>query len=139
MSNIQFHYINRKPTINEKDCSNWITLVANEEGSEINEVNFVFCSDDYLLDINKDHLNRNYYTDVISFYYNDEPGEIYGDVFISVDRVEENARRYVVKMKDEMDRIIVHGILHLIGYGDTSEAEKALMTERENLYLGLRK
>lgn len=138
MFNIEYHYIDRKVEIDEDKCSKWLNNIAKDEQSEIHEVNFVFCSDDYLLKINKEHLERDYFTDVISFYYNDEPGEIYGDVFLSIDRIKDNANQYGNAYLDELHRILVHGFLHLVGYTDNTDHEKTNMAKLENEYLAKR-
>ncbi|MFO7615708.1 MAG: rRNA maturation RNase YbeY [Bacteroidales bacterium] len=108
--------------------------VIEGEGKKEGEVSIVFGSDQFLLDINQRFLNRDYLTDVISFDYEEE-GLVSGDILISVDRVKENATSYGVSFPDEMQRIIIHGLLHLIGYEDDTKENKAIMTSRENLYL----
>ncbi|MDR3267154.1 MAG: rRNA maturation RNase YbeY [Tannerella sp.] len=94
----------------------------------------IFCSDDFLLEINKKHLEHDYYTDVITFDYTvDET--VAGDIFISVDRVNENAQEYGVPFNHELSRVIYHGVLHLCGYKDKSEEEAKIMREKEDFYL----
>ena len=119
------------------DLSEWLSLVCESESKALEEVNVIFCSDDYLLEINKTHLNHDYYTDIITFDYCVDY-QVFGDMFISVDRVLENARAQGVDWKDELARVLVHGILHLVGYGDKSEEEVTLMRSREDFYLSLR-
>ena len=108
--------------------------VIEQEEKKVGDVSIVFGSDQFLLDINKRFLNRDYLTDVISFDYEEE-GQISGDILISVDRVKDNATQFGVSFPEEMRRIIIHGILHLVGYEDDSDNNKANMTARENLYL----
>jgi rRNA maturation RNase YbeY len=94
----------------------------------------IFCSDEYLLDVNKKYLNHDYYTDIITFDYVEDK-IISGDIFISSDRVRENANQFNVSFEMELFRIIIHGILHLLGYKDKTKKDKSLMTEKENFYL----
>ncbi|MDR1583810.1 MAG: rRNA maturation RNase YbeY [Prevotellaceae bacterium] len=104
------------------------------ENKKAGDLCFIFCTDDFLLDINKKHLNHDYYTDVITFDYtvNDV---ISGDIFISLQRVEENAGKFGVSFAHELSRIIYHGLLHLCGYNDQSNDEKRAMSEKEDFYL----
>ncbi len=113
----------------------WLTNVALEEKKRVGELNFIFCSDDYLLDINKRFLNHNYYTDVITFDYS-EDNLISGDIFISIDTVRVNAEEYRQFFENELFRVMVHGVLHLCDYDDHSDEEKRLMREKEDYYLG---
>ena len=108
----------------------WLSKVCESKGKELGEVNLVFCSDEYLLVMNKTHLEHDYYTDIITFDYYEE--QITGDLFISIDRVMENAAGLKVKFIHELHRVVVHGLLHLLGYGDKSEEEEVLMREMEN-------
>ena len=108
-------------------------LIINEKG-EKGELSIIFCSDEYLLKINKEHLNHNYYTDIITFDYV-ENNVVSGDLFISLDRVKENAMEYEVSIFKELYRVVFHGILHLLGYNDKTDAEQEEMTKKENQYL----
>ena len=108
----------------------WLSRVCEAEQKKLGEVNLVFCSDDYLLEINKAHLNHDYYTDIITFDYYDE--QITGDLFVSIDRVKDNAAGLNVGFNHELHRVVVHGLLHLLGYGDKSEEEKKVMREMED-------
>ena len=112
----------------------WITNVASEEQKRVGELSFIFCSDDYLLDINRRFLNHDYYTDVITFDYS-ENNRIGGDIFISIDTVRVNAEEYRQTFESELFRVMVHGVLHLCEYGDHSDEEKRLMREKEDYYL----
>ncbi|MCF8331498.1 MAG: rRNA maturation RNase YbeY [Bacteroidales bacterium] len=121
--------------INEELVKKWLHQVCNHENKEIENLNYIFCTDSYLLDINKEYLKHFNYTDVITFQYH-EPGEsISGDIFISTDRVKENAISYNVTFEDELRRVIVHGLLHLIGYKDSDEDQKKEMRNKEDFYL----
>lgn len=112
----------------------WLTDVATSEGKTIGEINIIFCSDDYLLELNKQYLNHDYYTDVITFDYSQDQ-IISGDIFISIDRVRDNAHTYQQTFEDELNRVIVHGVLHLIGYKDKTDQEQKLMRQKEDFYL----
>lgn len=116
----------------------WINQTIVTEKKELQELNFILCSDEYLLKINQEYLNHDTYTDIITFDNSEDEGMIYGDVFISIERVKENARIFGVKTADELHRVIIHGTLHLLGYPDKKKLEKALMTEKENFYLSKR-
>ena len=118
----------------KRKLKNWIKNTVKEEGFSIGEINIIFTSDDYLLEINKNFLSHDYYTDVITFDYSDNK-KISGDIFISVDRVRENAEKYKEKFFDELNRVIIHGILHLLGYKDNTSNEKHLMRKKEDFYL----
>tara|TARA_R110002072_G_scaffold129589_2_gene268165 strand:+ start:63 stop:485 length:423 start_codon:yes stop_codon:yes gene_type:complete len=122
---------------NESQITDWLISVCQKEGKTLSEVSIILCSDDYLLEVNRKHLNHDYYTDVITFDYSEETA-ISGDVFISVDRVQENAQSVGADMVDELHRIIVHGILHLLGYTDKTSSTKEEMTSKEDFYLSLR-
>ena len=101
-------------------------------------LNFIFCSDSYLLNINQKYLKHDTYTDIITFDNSDLKQEIVGDIFISLDRIRENAKELKVNEKDELHRVMIHGTLHLLGYPDKGKSAKALMTEKEDLYLSKR-
>ena len=117
----------------------WITATAKAEGlSRIGELNFIFCSDDYLLDINKQYLNHDTYTDIVTFDNSEQEEVVAGDIFISIERVRDNAQKFGVAEWDELCRVIIHGVLHLCGYLDKTKKDKALMTEKEDEYLGRR-
>ncbi|GAB1451436.1 rRNA maturation RNase YbeY [Draconibacterium sp.] len=111
-----------------------IKYLINKEIYRLGEVSIIFCSDKYLLDINVNYLNHNYYTDIITFNYVE--GDILsGDLFISVDRVKENAMEYDVIWPKELYRVIFHGLLHLVGYNDKTDEEVKIMREKEDFYL----
>ncbi len=112
---------------------NWLEQLIDEENKTLGILNFIFCSDAYLLKINIEHLDHNYYTDVISFPYSES--KIEGDIFISIDRIKDNATLHKVSFENELFRVMAHGVLHFIGFNDKSEDEKSLMTSMENKYL----
>lgn len=112
----------------------WLKAVSEEEGRRLGQISVIFCSDPYLLEINRKYLGHDYYTDIITFDYS-EGDTISGDLFISVDTVRSNAEYYSADFKDELDRVIVHGVLHLIGYDDHTDEQSAEMRARENHYL----
>ena len=114
----------------------WLSNVVTDEGSELGDITLVFCSDNYLLEMNKKHLNHDYYTDIITFDYTEEL-VVSGDLFISVDRVRENAVDNKVMFHVELNRVVGHGVLHLLGYNDKSEEEQELMTQKEDWALSL--
>lgn len=122
---------------NTEQVSNWISSVIVNEDCEEGEINYIFCSDDQLLEKNIKFLNHNSLTDIISFDYT--MGRlISGDVFISIDRVRENSESFNVSFSDELNRVMVHGILHYCGYKDKSKEDKELMRAKEDSYLSLR-
>jgi rRNA maturation RNase YbeY len=115
----------------------WLRLVAESEIRRMGDVSIIFCSDNHILDINLKYLQHDYFTDIITFDYC-EGEKISGDLFISVDSVRENAALYGTTFEDELNRVMVHGILHLIGYDDHTKAQQKVMREKENYYLSLR-
>ena len=117
--------------------NSWLKLVAESEIRRLGDVNIIFCSDPYILNINLQYLGHDYFTDIITFDYC-EGKKISGDLFISVDSVRENAAVYKTDLNEELHRVIVHGILHLIGYDDHTEGDIKVMRSKENYYLELR-
>ncbi|MCQ2180010.1 MAG: rRNA maturation RNase YbeY [Bacteroidales bacterium] len=116
---------------------NWLKLVAGSEIRKIGDINIIFCSDNYILDVNMKYLQHDYFTDIITFDYC-EGDRLSGDLFISIDTVKDNAQFYGTEFSDELNRVIVHGVLHLVGYDDHTEPDQVLMREKENYYLKLR-
>jgi probable rRNA maturation factor len=106
-----------------------------KEKTKLEQLRYIFCSDKYLLQINKEHLNHNYYTDIITFDLSETPNATTGEIYISVDRVRDNAQNYEVFFKHELLRVIFHGALHLCGYKDKSSKEEQLMRKAEDKYL----
>jgi len=119
--------------------SNWIKLIAQKEKREVLDVSYIFCSDTYLLQLNQQFLNHNTLTDIITFDYSEGAKQLEGEIYISIDRVKENAGKFKVPFQDELDRVMIHGVLHLIGYKDKKPADKALMRKKEEASLSLRK
>lgn len=117
--------------------SRWLKFVAESEAKRLGDISVIFCSDNYILDVNIKYLKHDYYTDIITFDYC-EGNRLSGDLFISVDSVRENAAFYGTEFADELNRVIVHGVLHLIGYDDHTEEDIAAMREKENYYLSQR-
>ena len=113
----------------------WILDTIIAEGYALEELNFIFCSDEYLLVMNKQYLDHDTYTDVITFDNAEEPKTIVGDIFISVDRVRENATDLNHLFTNELCRVMIHGTLHLLGYPDKTKAAKSIMTGKEDHYL----
>lgn len=117
----------------------WVhTAIIAEGFKRVSDLNFIFCSDEYLLDINKQYLNHDTYTDIVTFDSSEEENVIAGDIFISADRILENAAKFKVSNRDEVHRVIIHGVMHLCGYLDKKKEEKVLMTAKENEYLAKR-
>jgi rRNA maturation RNase YbeY len=110
----------------------WIDNLIKKEGFEVVELNYIFCSDEYLLHINQQYLEHDYYTDVITFDNSDNDNEIEGDIFISVERVKENAKELSIPFLKELKRVMAHGVLHLCGYGDKTAEEIELMRKKED-------
>lgn len=124
---------------NESRTRTWIYKVINSFCKEVQEINFIFCTDNYLLALNRKHLQHNYYTDIITFpYYNSPSSPLFADIYISIERVKDNASSLGVDFKDELDRVIIHGVLHLLGFNDFSENDKVNMRKEENKALLLR-
>jgi len=124
------------PRLLKRRIGNWIKKVIVDEGKKSGEISFIFCSDSYLLEVNKKYLNHDYFTDIITFDYV-ENNVINGDIFISVDRVRENAIEFKTTFANELNRILIHGVLHLLGYKDKTKKDKSIMTDKEEFYLNL--
>lgn len=118
---------------------NWIKESVRKEKKSLNEINFIFCSDDYLKAINTQFLKHRTYTDIITFDNSEGSALLQGDIFISIERVNDNAQKYGTGFDEELHRVLIHGILHLIGYTDKDSASKNLMRKKEDAYLSLRK
>lgn len=117
--------------------SKWIKTVSLSEGYKIGELNYIFCSDEYLLEINKQYLDHDYYTDIITFDNSEEEDMLEGDVYVSVDRVQDNAEQLGVPFETELRRVLIHGLLHLTGYEDGTEELKATMRAKEDACLSI--
>jgi probable rRNA maturation factor len=114
-----------------------IERLFKKEGKSLQSLNVVFCTDEYLLSINKGFLSHNYYTDIVTFYYSTPKEAVEAELYISVDRIDDNAKALNVSTKNELHRVIFHGCLHLCGYGDKSSQQIKKMREREDYYLRL--
>jgi rRNA maturation RNase YbeY len=135
---INFRIENVKFTLKNKALlKNWVKTIIKKKKRETGEITFVFCSDDYLLNINNQYLHHDTFTDIITFDYSKEDIKqaVSGDIFISIDRIKENAEKYSKSVENELSRVIIHGVLHLLGYADKTKAAKAEMTKQENVSL----
>ncbi len=121
---------------NKRKISNWIKEVTSSYEKEIGNITIVFSNDSYILEINKKYLNHNYFTDIITFDYS-HGKKIEGDIFISLDTILDNSKKYKVSFNNELLRVIIHGILHLLGFKDKEELDKTIMREKENKCLAL--
>ncbi|MBU1823207.1 MAG: rRNA maturation RNase YbeY [Bacteroidetes bacterium] len=120
---------------NPTKAKRWLKFVIESEGFTLNQLNYIFCSDEYLLNMNREHLQHDFYTDIITFDTSDEDKQVEGEIYISTDRVKENADNLSIEFDEELRRVIVHGVLHLVGYTDENEASKAKMSQKEDFYL----
>jgi len=133
---ISFNYETDFKLSNESEISNWISECIIVEDCKEGDINYIFCNDDYLHKLNVEFLNHDTLTDIISFDYS-VGKQLHGDVFISLDRVEENAKSFEVDFKFELHRVIIHGVLHYCGYKDKEKADQIEMRNKENHYLKL--
>jgi rRNA maturation RNase YbeY len=133
---IYFHREGVVLELNESNASNWIEKSIIALGLEPSEISIIFCDDEYLRTINTQYLGHNYYTDIITFDYSSN-NQISGDLFVSTDRVIENAHKNNVTFIDELYRVIIHGVLHLCGFNDKSDEEKVEIRKKENHFLNL--
>lgn len=127
---INFHYETDFELSNEADYGSWIASILSSEDKELGELNYIFCNDEYLHKINVDYLDHDTLTDIISFDYT-EGNVVSGDIFISIERVEENAKDFNVMFHVELLRVMSHGVLHYCGYKDKSDADADLMRSKE--------
>ena len=128
---IDYHYETGFSLNDETYYSEWISRIVNAESRTYRQIDYIFCGDDYLLDINKKYLKHDAYTDIITFDYSNG-GELAGDIFVSVDRVQENASDLKIDFQEELLRVMAHGVLHLLGYNDKTNKDKEVMREKEN-------
>ena len=136
---ISFHSENVDfPAIKKRDTANWIKAVAKKHDRQVGEISYLFCDDKKILEINRQYLQHDFYTDIITFDYS-EKKTISGDITISLDTVRSNSQQYQTEYVEELNRVIIHGILHLCGLDDHTEAEKKAMREAENSALLLLK
>ena len=127
---ISFNYETDFELANEAAYAEWLSQVINSEGKKEGEINYVFCDDDYLHKLNVEYLQHDTLTDIISFDYS-VGNELHGDIFVSVERVRDNASDFSVSFDDELKRVLVHGVLHYCGYKDKSDADEQLMRTKE--------
>lgn len=131
---VSFHFEDSSIDLpDERLLTEWLLAVARAENKPFQELNFIFCSDEYLLRLNIEYLQHDYYTDVITFQHSDDA--IHGDVYISTDRVADNAAANHISVQQELCRVMVHSVLHLAGYGDKTPEQERLMRQKENFYL----
>ncbi|MEO7987945.1 MAG: rRNA maturation RNase YbeY [Chryseolinea sp.] len=123
---------------NSRKTISWVKDSIKAEEKTPGELNFIFCSDNHLLQMNIDYLQHNTYTDIITFDTSEDDDLISGDIFISIDRVRDNANKFKNETDDELHRVIIHGVLHLIGYSDKTTNKKSIMRGKEDAYLSLR-
>lgn len=121
----------KMPDIKKRETSAWIKKVAESYGKKCGDIAYVFCNDEKILEVNKQYLEHDYYTDIITFDYS-EDDSISGDIFISLDTVSSNSKMLNVDYRQELHRVIIHGILHLCGINDKEEGERAVMEAEEN-------
>lgn len=140
---MSLHYFSEDTSFNLSNTSfysHWLIEVIDQFSSKrLKNINYIFCSDEYLLTINQTHLQHDYYTDIITFDQSENVDELEADVFISIDRVKENAQTNRISFKQELSRVMAHGLLHLLGFNDKTEEEKRVMREKEDACLSLQK
>lgn len=133
---VQFHYLDQRFNFpNRTALKAFLVKLARKEGRAVSWINYIFCSDEYLLGINQQHLQHDTYTDIITFHYQPAGKPIESDIYISIDRVRENAHNFGTTFQAELHRVLFHGLLHLCGYKDKKKAEQKTMRERENYWL----
>jgi len=128
------YYSNEIPGLPLDSLVNTLPVLVETEGCDLGEITIVFCTDEELLELNKQHLSHDYFTDIITFNYNDGK-TLSGDLFVSTDRIFDNAKQLEVPFTEELHRVCYHGVLHLVGYNDKTDADCLLMREKENYYL----
>lgn len=131
---INYFFEEISPIVIDDQISVWLENIILEEGKKLGKIQYIFCDDEYLLQVNKEHLQHDYYTDVITFDYV-KGKKISGDIFVSLQRIEDNAASLSTNKDEELRRVLAHGVLHLCGYKDKSDSDQLLMTEKENFYL----
>lgn len=115
----------------------WIQKVVLSKGAKLSEINYIFCSDEFLKSVNIEYLQHDYYTDIITFDNSEEEEQLEGDIYISIDRIKENSREFAKSFEEELYRVMIHGVLHLLGYGDKTPEEASLMREEEERALSI--
>jgi len=136
MARVKFNYADRKLSISDKTkLKSFILFLFKSENISLSELNYIFCSDEYLLQINKDHLNHDYYTDIITFSLEEKDEPVIGEIYISIDRIKDNAISQKENLLNETLRVLFHGCLHLCGYLDKKPKDIKLMREKEDYYI----
>ena len=133
---IRFHFTNSFTLKNKRKIKNWLKDTIVNEKKKVGDINYIFCSKEYLKKMNNDYLSKNYETDVISFDFSDD-NKISGDIYISSETVKKNSIIFNIGFNNELKRVMVHGLLHLLNYNDKSEQELKIMREKENFYINL--
>ena len=133
---IRFHFTNSFTLKNKRKIKNWLKDIIVNEKKKVGDINYIFCSKEYLKKMNNDYLTKNYETDVISFDFSKD-NKISGDIYISSETVKKNSIIFNVCFNNELKRVMVHGLLHLLNYNDKSNQEQKIMREKENFYIKL--
>ena len=131
---IQYFFEEIEPIIIDDNISDWLKNLVISEGKSLGKIQFIFCDDEYLLNINKEYLQHDFYTDIITFDYV-KGKKISGDIFVSLQRISENADEFSIDKSIELKRVLAHGLLHLCGYKDKTEEEESTMRQKEDFYI----
>lgn len=134
---IQFHFLQSVTLQQRQALKAFIRSIFKKEKKAVTSLNYIFCTDEYLLDINRQYLNHDYYTDIITFELNGKQEPVIGEIYISVDRVKDNTQQFNTSFKEELHRVIFHGALHLCGYKDKNSKQEKEMRAKETQYLRL--
>lgn len=138
MKKVYFNYADRLLWVkNKKALQSFINNIFIKEEIKLERLDYIFCSDSFLLKINQSHLHHNFYTDIITFNLSEKEAELTGEIYISLDRIKENSLKFRTPYKNELLRVIFHGALHLCGYNDKAKEEIITMRQKENYYLAL--
>lgn len=133
---VYFHQQNTQPKLsNRKALKQFIQNIFTQEKKILTKLDYIFCTDKFLLQINKQYLNHNYFTDIITFNLTEKTTTIIGEIYISIDRIKENAQQFKTLYQQELHRVVFHGALHLCGYKDKSKKDQTLMRKKEDFYL----
>lgn len=136
---IDFHFcdLNEPISFNQNRIREWVMRTIEKEGKEAGLISFIVSNDEFLVKLNREYLHHDFYTDVITFDYSEDGKGVSGDVYISLERVEENAKDLQIRVIDELYRVMIHGVLHLLGYSDSDDSTRQIMREKEDYYLSL--
>lgn len=136
MKKVNFHYADRQLNISDKTgIKTVVEYIFKSEKKKLDHIEYIFCSDEYLLEINRQYLQHDFYTDIVTFDLSENRDETIGEVYISIDRIKDNALKLNQPLKNEILRVIFHGSLHLCGYKDKTDKESSLMREKEDFYI----